>query len=371
MSLRRLWAIIHKEFRHVQRDRRLLFMVTVSPAIMLITFAYLFSSDTATSRLAVYDGDRSPQSRSLIQALATDKELILSVEASSPQELRSLIVANKVKLGLVIPPGTGDALVAGKSAEVQVLGDGADPINSARQMSRLSTRLTTWSLQPSTFNPPSTLGQPPPVVVRTLVWYNPDLRSANSQVPALLAIVLILPAMAVALAITREKELGSFEGLAATPVRASEYILGKLIPYVVYSLIGAAIAVLVALAWFRVPFRGSYVNLLAFTFIYLLATLGISVLLASFMSTQSTALRAILLLFLVPSFFLSGILLPNNADSRLVSGSLPATHFVTISRGIFLKGLGWTSLGNELFILIAMGACSIALSIITFRKRVG
>ncbi len=365
MSLRRLWAIMHKEFRHVQRDRRLLFMVTVSPAIMLITFAYLFSFDSATSKLAVYDGDRSPQSRSLIQALATDTELILAAEASSPQELRSLIVANKVKLGLVIPPGTGDALVAGSPAEVQVLGDGADPINSATQMARLSTRLTTWS------HPFRGVTLASPVVVRTLVWYNPDLKSANSMVPALLAVVLILPAMAVALAITREKELGSFEGLAATPVRASEYILGKLIPYVIYSLIGAAFAVLVALIWFRVPFRGSYLNLLAFTFIYLLATLGISVLLASFMSTQSTALRAILLLFLVPSFFLSGILLPNDADSRLVSGSLPATHFVTISRGIFLKGLGWRSLGSELFILIAMGAGSVALSIITFRKRVG
>lgn len=365
MSLRRLWAIMHKEFRHVQRDRRMLVLVTVSPAVMLLTFAYLFTFDNTTSRLAVYDGDRSPQSRALIQALATDTELVFSADASSADELRSFIVANKVKVGLIIPPGMGDDLVAGRQASVEVLGDGADPINSAAQMSRLSARLSTWS---HTYLGTALVS---PVSLHSLIWYNPDLKSSYSMVPPLLAIVLILPAMAVALAITREKELGSFESLAATPVRATEYVLGKLIPYIVYALFGAAIAVLVALFWFKVPFRGNYANLFAFTSIYLWATLGITVLLASFMKDQGTALRAVLILFLIPSFFLSGLLLPVPPDSRLVSGSLPATHFVTISRGIFLKGLGWAPLGNELFVLLAMGTITVGLTIISFRKRVG
>ncbi len=343
----------------------MLILVTVSPAIMLLTFAYLFTFDTATSHLAVFDGDRSPQSRQLIQALATDNKMLLSTEASSPDDLRSLIVANKVKTGLIIPPGMGDDLAAGRQADVQIISDGSDPISAATNMNRLTTRLNAWS---QSYRGSSAAS---PVSVHSLVWYNPDLKSDNSMVPGLLGIVLILPAMAVALAMTREKELGSFESLAATPVRATEYVLGKLIPYIVYGLIGAAFAVMVALYWFQVPFRGSYANLLAFISLYLWATLGITVLLASFMSTQSTALRAILLLFLVPSFFLSGLLLPIDSKSKFVSGTLPATHFVTISRGIFLKGLGWTALGSDLFILIAMGAVTVALSIVTFRKRVG
>lgn len=365
MSLRRFWAVAHKEFRHVQRDRRLLFLVTVSPAIMLVTFAYLFSFDSSSAQLAIFDRDRSPQSRGLLQAIGADSDLVVVGEARAYDELRSAMQAGKIKVGVVIPPGFGQKLVAGETAEVQIVGDGSDPINSSVQMARLSSRISDWAA------PYRRVDARLPIEVRDLAWFNPDLKSSHSMVPALLAIVLILPGMAVALALTREKELGSFEGLAATPVQAGEYILGKLIPYIVYGLVGAAGAVAVALLWFQTPFRGGALNLVAMIAIYLWATLGISILLAGFMATQSTALRAVLLLFLVPSLFLSGILLPVDPSARLTANSLPATHFVTISRGLFLKGLGWQALGPSVFTLLMMGLGSIVLAVVTFRKRVG
>lgn len=365
MSLRRLWAIAHKEFRHVQRDRRLLFLVTVSPAIMLVTFAYLFSFDSTSAQVAFFDRDRSPQSRGLLQAISTDRDLVVVDEVRAYDDLRADMQAGRIKVGVVIPPGFGQKLAAGETADVQVLGDGSDPINSSAQMARLSSMISAWA------QPYQRLAVRLPIEVRDLTWFNPDLASSYSMVPALLAIVLILPGMAVALALTREKELGSFEGLAATPVQGGEYILGKLIPYVVYGLVGAAGAVAVALLWFQVPFRGSPFNLVAMIAIYLWATLSISILLASFMSTQSTALRAILLLFLVPSLFLSGILLPVDPSARLTANSLPATHFVVISRGLFLKGLGWQALGSPIFTLLMMGLGAISFAIVAFRKRVG
>lgn len=365
MSLRRLWAIIHKEFRHVQRDRRLLFLVTVSPSIMLVTFAYLFSFDSTSVRVSFFDRDRSPQSRGLLQAINTDHDLIMTDEVQAYDDLRAAMQAGQIKVGIVIPPGFGEKLVSGQATDVQILGDGSDPINSSAQMARLASMISAWSL------PYQRLIGRSPIEVRDLIWFNPDLKSSHSMVPALLAIVLILPGMAVALALTREKELGSFESLATTPVRASEYILGKLIPYIAYGLIGAGGAVAVALFWFQVPFRGSALNLVMMIIIYLWATLGISILLASFMSTQSTALRAVLLLFLVPSLFLSGILLPVDPNARLTANSLPATHFVTISRGLFLKGLSWQALGAPIFTLLIMGLGAVTLAILTFRKRVG
>lgn len=349
----------------MQRDRRLLFLVTVSPAIMLVTFAYLFSFDVSSARLAFFDRDRTPQSRGLLQAIGADRDLVVVGEARAYDDLRTQMQAGKIKVGVVIPPGFGEKLVAGETAEVQVLGDGSDPINSSIQMARLASWIGLWG------RPYQRVAARLPIEVRDLAWFNPDLKSSYSMVPALLAIVLILPGMAVALAMTREKELGSFEGLAATPVRAGEYILGKLIPYIAYGLVGAAGAVGVALVWFQVPLRGNAANLIAMIAIYLWATLGISILLASFMSTQSTALRAILLLFLVPSLFLSGILLPVDPSARLTANSLPATHFVAISRGLFLKGLGWQALGPPIFTLLMMGLVAIVLAIVTFRKRVG
>ena len=365
MSLRRLWAIMHKEFRHVQRDRRLLFLVTVSPSIMLITFAYLFAFDSNSVRMAVFDRDRSPQSRALIQAISTDQDLTVVGETDAYDDLRTNMQAGKIKLGIVIPPGFGADLIAGRTTNVQILADGADPINAAAQMAKLTSQMHTWA------RPYQRIVPRPSIEVRSLVWFNPYLKSSHSMVPALLAIVLILPGMAVALAVTREKELGSFESLATTPVRASEYVLGKLIPYVVYGLIGAAGAVAVALLWFRVPFQGSPFDLAGMTLIYLWATLGISIFVASFMSTQSTALRAVLLLFLVPSIFLSGILIPVDPNAKLTANSLPATHFVIITRGIFLKSQGWRALGSQVFTLLMMGLTTVTLSILTFRKRVG
>lgn len=364
MSLRRLWAITHKEFRHVQRDRRLLLLVTVSPALMLLAFAYLFSFDATTARVAIFDRDHSPQSRALIQALITDKKLVVTGEVNAFGELKAGMQAGEIKLALVIPAGFGRELEAGKTAEIQIQGDGTDPINTSIQMATVAARVGVWA-------EPYQVEIQQPVEVRTLVWYNPDLKSSHSMAPALLALVLILPAMAVALALTREKELGSFESLASTPVRASEYVLGKLIPYLVYGLIGAALAVALTLFWFRVPLRGSPLTLAGMTLIYLWATLGIAMFIASFMSSQNTALRAILLIFLVPSFFLTGMIIPIDPQARLTANTLPATHFVSIARSIFLKGLGWRELGVHVFYLLAMAAGATALTIITFRKRVG
>ncbi len=364
MSIRRLIAIIRKEFRHIRRDRRLLFLVTVSPAIMLVAFAYLFSFDTVHIPFAYYDRDHSVASRQLLMALITDRRLHLVGEATGYEDLRAAMQAGRVRMGLVIPPGFGADLVAGRTATVQLIGDGSDPITAAVQMARLAGLISEWGL------PYRRSQLPIPVDVRGLVWFNPYLRSSHSMVPALLAIVLILPGMAVALALTREKELGSFESLAATPVRPVEYILGKLIPYLVYGLVGACGAVAVALLWFRVPLRGSVLDLAGMTLVYLLATLGITTFVAGFMATQSTALRAVLLLFLVPSVFLSGILLPVDPQTRLTAETLPATHFVVIARGVFLKGQSWRALGRPLFILMVMALLSLTLSVFTLRKRV-
>ena len=365
MSLYRLWAIIRKEFRHILRDGRLLFLVTVSPAIMLVAFAYLFSFDSAQVRIAVFDRDRSPQSRQLIHAIEQNSDLIFVGEVARDDDLKRQLQAGTIKLGLVIPPGFGEKLMTGQSAEVQVLGDGTDPINTSTQMAALSAQMGEWG------EPYRRVQLAAPIEVRSLVWYNPFVKSSDSMVPGLIAIVLILPGMAVALALTREKELGSFETLATTPVKATEYVLGKLIPYLLFGLVGAGLAVAVAFFWFHVPFRGNFVTLVLALLVYLWAILGLSIFFSSFMSTQSTALRAILLLFLVPSIFLSGLLIPSDPNARLVAGSLPATHFVVISRGLFLKGLDVRALGFQMFMLIALGAVPTALTILTFRKRVG
>lgn len=365
MSIRRFWAILRKEFRHILRDRRMLFLVTISPTIMLIAFAYVFSFDLNPAKVVVFDQDHSPQSRNLVASLHYDHNVIILGEVDRYGEIRENMRAGKSKLGLVILPGFGRDLQAGRSTSVQILGDGSDPLNTSTQMALLSRRISEWG------DPYLRITITAPATVRTLVLYNPFIKGRYSMVPGLLAIALILPSMAVALALAREKELGSFESLAATPITATEYIIGKLIPYIVFGMMSAALAIAAAVLWFHVPMCGNYFTLAGLTLLYLWATLGISIFVSNFITNQSTALRAVLLLFLVPSFFLTGLIVPIDEQARLISSSLPATHFVAISRGVFLKGLGWRALGFQAIALLSMGLFSTLFTILSFRKRVG
>ncbi len=365
MSLPRFWAILRKEFRHIMRDRRLLFLVTISPAIMLTAFAYVFSLDLNPARLAVFDQDHSPQSRNLVDALSQDRQIIFMGYVESYSDLQDAMAEGKLALGLVIPSGFGRDLQAGHRTPVQVLVEGSDAINASAQAGRIVQRIQDWG------QPYQNLDIQEPTELRAITLYNPDIKSRYSMVPGLLAIAMILPSMAVALALAREKELGSFESLVTTPVRATEYVLGKLLPYIIFGMISGGLTIAVGVLWFRVPMRGSYLNLGFMLFLYLWATLGISLFISNFITNQSTALRAVLLLFLVPSFFLTGLIVPIDPQAKLVAYSLPATHFVTITRAIFLKGLGWRPLGFHAFILLAMGFLSTLFTVLTFRKRVG
>jgi ribosome-dependent ATPase len=193
------------------------------------------------------------------------------------------------------------------------------------------------------------------------------------MVPGLLPIVMILPSLAIALAITREKELGSFETLATTPIQAAEYLLGKLIPYIGFGLISALLAIAVAIIWFQVPLRGSPIDLLIFTLLYLFASLGEAMFFASFLASQGTAMRIILLIFFIPSFFMTGIILPIDTRSglaQIASFFLPATQFVPMTRGVFLKAMDIPALLMQSAYLLSLGLIPLILSVLTFCKQV-
>lgn len=193
------------------------------------------------------------------------------------------------------------------------------------------------------------------------------------MVPALLAIVLIMPTMALALALTREKESGTLEGLLATPVSGPEYVVGKLLAYIVAGLVSAVLALLVAVLWFGVPFRGSLAVYLLLAAVYFLACMGATVVIANVVKSQQTAMFIVLIIFIVPSFFLAGLISPVSTESlasMLTSYALPSTHFVEISRSVFLKGLGLEQMLRPSLILLGMGLGALAIGLLRFKKKV-
>jgi ABC-2 type transport system permease protein len=368
MSLFRTFAILRKEFHHIARDGRLLFLVTVSPALLLWMFAYVFAMDLGQLTMAVMDQDRTRLSRDYQTALIADGDVRLVAEVASYDVADHMLRAGQADVILVVPPGFEEDARAGRSAQVQLLVDGAD-VNTARQtVNQFTARTYAYAANLTALNP----NLRPLLEVRSRALYNPSLKSLLSMVPALMGVFLVMPALALSLALTREKEMGTFESLIATPVRGIEYLVGKLAAYVSAGLVSAIIAMLVAILWFHVPFRGQFAVFLLLTVVFFGANMGLSLILANFIKNQQTVMLVMLLMSFVPSFFLSGLLTPidtSSVPSVALSNSLPTTHFITIGRGIFLKGLTPAQMAQPVLALLAMGAVAMFVSAVSFRKR--
>ena len=370
MSLRRGAAIVRKEILHIIRDPRNLFLVTLSPAFLLLLLSYIFSFDVGQLNIAVLDLDRTSLSRLYLDNLTSDRDLILAYTVSSYEEIDPLLVSGDIDAALVIPPGFANTVHSNQPAQVQAIVDGTDPFAGTQIVGSLTARSGIFVTGVSTAG---LVQQGQPVEVRTQAWYNADLKSMNSMVPGLLAIVLIMPTMAMALALAREKETGTLEGLVATPISGTEYLVGKLLAYMAAGLVSAVLALLVAVLWFRVPFRGSLVVYLLLAADYFLACMGAAIVIAIFVKSQQTAMFVVLIIFIVPSFFLAGMISPVSTDSlgsMLASYALPATHFVEITRSLFLKGLRLDQVLRPALILLGMGLGALAIGLLTFRKKV-
>jgi ABC-2 type transport system permease protein len=368
MSLKRTLAIARKEFRHIFRDPRTLFLVTISPAFLLFTLSYIFVLDVQQVDLAVWDLDGTSLSRQYVAALTADGDFRVVATVASYDELDQLLLAGQVGVGLVIPADFEADLRGGRPVSTQAVVDGVDPITARQAALALDQRSAAFAAR---------LQAPASIAVgglslRSEAWYNPALKSPVSMVPGLTAIVLCMPALALALALTREKETGSFETMIVTPVRGAEYLIGKLTAYLASGQVGVLLVWLVAVSYFRIPFRGSFALYMLLGADYLLASMGFSLLIANFISSQQTAMYLILMIFFVPGFFVAGLISPidtHSLVSQAISYSLPSSHFILISRGVFLKGLGWTGLESPILILLGMGLGGLVISLFLFRKR--
>jgi ABC-2 type transport system permease protein len=370
MSFHRLIAIARKEFHHVTRDARTLFLVTIAPALLLLTLAYVFSFDADNFKLIVLDQDRTSLSRQYVADLTSDGTFRTVAYVERYTEIDGWLQAGRAQVALVIPPGMAGTLQALRPAPVQAIVDGVDVIATAQIINQLNARTYAFAV-----------GRLPAASGRAAGWldariqvrYNPSLKSLYSIVPGLMAVVLYMPALALSLSLTREKELGTFEGLASTPIQGLEYLLGKTLTYVGFGLVSALPAVLVATFWFHVPFRGSLWAFLLLTACYFIASFGLSQMIAGLVKNQQTVMLIMIMVFFVPSFFLAGLILPvdtSSFGSRLAAWSLPVTHFILICRGVFLKGLGIADLLGPTLGLLALGGSTLGLSLVLFRKWV-
>jgi ABC-2 type transport system permease protein len=365
-ALRRTLSIARKEYVHILMDPGALFLTVFAPAVVLTLLAYIFTFDVEESNLAVVDMDQSPTSEEYIRTLTSDGYVHVVAYPRNYDEAVVLLESGRADAALIIPPDFGATLNSGGYAPVHNVVDGVDASVARQMMGAIEQRTNLFVTRMG-----GTVDVP--VEVRTRVWFNENMSSQYSMIPGLMALVLILPAMAVALGITREKETGTLETLVTTPVLGSDMLTGKLVVYLTMGLLSGLLALGVAIFWFGVPFRGSLLLWLLATGAYLMACMGFSLMVAHFARSQQTSMVIILLALFMPGFLMSGLsdpVDPSATISRFASYLLPTTHYITISRGIALKGLGILKLWPQILALFTMGVVGSVVAVGLFKKKV-
>lgn len=365
--MRRIKAVLTKEYYHIIRDPRTLMLIVMMPLMQLVIYGYAINTDVKHLSTVLYDEDQTPLSRKLAQAFEQSAYFDLTYQAASMDEVRRLVDRGRAKVGIHIPPQFAADLLSGKKAPFQMVIDGTDS-NPANTALNTGQAVVTNFVQKEGLVSVQLL----PIDYRPRLWYNPDLKSVYFMVPGLIGLLLqLLIPMITATSVVREKERGNIEQLLVTPIKPYELILGKLIPYVGIGLIIATMILSAAYFLFHVPIRGNFFTLYGLTLIFLTVCLGLGLFASTIANTQQQAAQ-IIMFFAAPSILLSGFIFPREGmpwPIYYLGNLIPLTYFLKIVRGIILKGLGVVDLWEEIIPLIFMAIGIMILSIKKFHKR--
>ena len=351
MNVRRTRAVARKEFRHIVRDPRSLIMALAIPLLFLLLFGLALSLDVDRIPTLIYDADRSPQSRDLIHRFAGSRYFQILGFVDNYQVIERQIDRSEILLAVAIPNDYSRRVSRGEKADVQLIVDGSDSNTAAIALGYAEAVVSNYAQQLRRVP----LG--PPVDARLRVWYNSELQSKNYVVPGLIAVILmIIAALLTSLTIAREWEMGTMEQLLSTPLRPAELVLGKMLAFFAVGLADIVISVLTGVLVFRVPLRGDVLFLLFTSCIFLCGALFWGIFLSAVARTQLLAYQMGILTSFLPAFLLSGFIYATEnmpLPIQIITRVVPARYFITILKGIFLKGVGIQVLwGETVFLLI-------------------
>jgi ABC-2 type transport system permease protein len=355
---------------------RLFGLVVIAPILQLTMLGYAATTDVKNVPLLVADGDRSAASRELVARFEASPNFTVVGSVTTVNEIEPYLERGTASLALSIPVGYGASVRAGRPVKVQVVADGTDS-NSTTVALGYATSLIGGYAQDlgaslATGSESAGSGPAPGIDARIRVWFNPQLESRHFMIPGVLALVLlIVTANLAAMAIVREKELGTLEQLNVTPLRRWELIVGKLLPYGLIALVDVLLVVAVAVLWFEVPLRGSFALLFAMSLLYVLSTLALGLFISTISDTQQQAMMTATFFFLTPMIYLSGFIFPIENMPAIIQPFtylIPLRYFLVIVRGIFLKGIGLDLLWPQAAALGAWGAVVLSLAVVRSRK---
>jgi drug efflux transport system permease protein len=378
----RIWVILWKEFIQTLREPRMRILLFLPPTIQLLIFGFAVNLDVDHARIAWMDMDRTPLSRELRDRFVGSGRFSVVAQPRSEDDVQQALDRGLAEAVVRVLPGFERDVHRGNPTAVQILLDGSNSntaslvasyggeiiaafssdVMAGQQSARLLARGVTS---------PANLVFPQ-VSARTRVWFNPDLYSRNYFVPGVVAnIIMLVTLMLTALAIVREKEIGTMEQLMVTPLRPLELMIGKTLPFAVVGLVDVVLITGVALLVFHIPFHGSPLLLLLCSVAYLMTSLGAGLFLSTVSHTQQQAMM-MSFFFSTPAFMLSGFAFPIRSMPVVVQYLTylnPLRYFMEIVRGIFLKGSGLAVLWPQAACLVVYGLLVLGLSTARFRKK--
>lgn len=370
-----LLAVIVKEFLQLRQDKKMIPAMIIGPIVQLLALGYAANLDVTRVPMVLVDQDRTAESRALVERFTGSGIFDLVGAEDTAETIDPWLVEGRAQIALVIATGYGEDVAAGRAPRVQVIADGTDANSSGLGLGYASQILaqagadTVASRLASSPKPSPSVGR---YELVPRVWYNPDLKSRWFYVPAVLAMVLMLVTMILpSMAVVREKEIGTLEQLSVTPLRPWQLILGKLTPFLVVGMLDMLLITALVRLLFHIPLRGSLLLLAFLTFLFLLTTLGLGLLVSTLVRTQQQAMGLCVFVLMVPMIYLSGLIFPVENMPRgfqIASRVIPVRYYANVLRGIFLKGSGIGVLWPEALSLLAIGVTVLTMASLRFRK---
>ncbi len=377
--MERLWTIMKKELFHIWRDVRTLALILLLPGMLLVLLGYGISVESKNTPMAVADFSKTDASRRYIDYYIVSSDFELRYDVLSEAKILDLIDKDLVNVGLLIPEDFGRKVDTGEPVSVQLIVNGSiDPTEAQAVQLKLSSislmAAQNILVEKLTRTPAaSSLKMPIEALIRML--YNPNGDARLFMIPGLIPILLNVQTLILsALAIVREREQGTMEQLIVTPIRSWELMLGKIIPYLLVSVVNLFALLWLASLLFGVNVAGNYWELVGLSLIFIVGSLGMGVLISNLSQSQMQAIYLALFLVLIPAIILSGLMFPRNnmpAMTYWYSELLPVTHYLEITRGIIVRGASAITLWNSSILpLIILSVVYFTASVLVFKKRV-
>jgi len=376
MNLARTWSVFRKEVIHIRRDPFSLLQIILMPIIMLLLYGYALTFDIKNVTIAVYDQERSQLSEEFINQYRGSQYFNLKFFTDSYAKLKDLVTRGQVEVGLMLPYDYSWLYQTGKTIPIQALVDGTDSNTANIVLGYVSAAAASYNerllMQRLMTKGPARIAMP--VEAQTRYWFNEDLESRNFIVPSMIAVIMtMVGAMLTALTVVRELERGSLEGLLATPLKKTELLLGKLGPYFFIGMLDMFIVMAMGKFLFEVPLRGSPLLLIGLSAIFMVATLGQGLLISVTSDNQLQAFQWVMLTSFLPAFFLSGAifaiyLMP--LPLRLATYFVAARYLVTISKGVYLKGIGLAHFWPDALMLLGAAIFFVWVAVAKFVKKI-